>query len=71
VIAARYVVAQQRRPLVHVHHQDVDVAVVVEVAEGTASARVRRSHAASTFLDDPLEPAVTEVSEHEPGRSER
>ena len=45
VAGARDVVAQERRRLVHVHHQDVDVAVVVEVAEGTAAARVRRGHA--------------------------
>ena len=37
----RVVVAQQRRRLVHVHDEHVDVAVVVEVAEGGAAARVR------------------------------
>ena len=36
------VVSEQRRRLVHVEHQDVDVAVVVDVAERGAAARVRR-----------------------------
>ncbi len=64
---ARDVVAQQRRRLVHVHHDDVDVAVVVEIPEGAATARVRRGHAGSRFVDQLLEPAVTQIAEHQPG----
>src|ERR1035437_3350898 len=33
MIGAAHIVAQQRRRLVHVDHQDVDVAIVIEVAE--------------------------------------
>ena len=51
--------------------EDVDVAVVVEVAEGAAAAGVRRGDAGARFLDQLLEPAVAEVAEHQPRRLER
>ena len=69
--AARDIVAQQRRRLVHVHHRDVHVAVVVEIAERTAPAGVRRRDATASFLDQFLEAAVAQIAKHESRRSER
>ena len=42
VLLAVQIVSQQRWRLVHVDDQHVDVAVIVEVAEGAAAAAVRR-----------------------------
>ncbi len=41
VVAAGHVVAQERRRLILIDDQDVDVAIVIEIAEGTAAAGVR------------------------------
>ena len=52
----------QVRRVVHVVHHDVDVAVVVEVAERGASARARRRHRRAQTLGHVLESAVAQVA---------
>src|SRR5207249_3446002 len=49
------VVAEQRRRLVHVHDQHVDVAVVVEVAEGGPAAGVDRERPRTAAVSEVLE----------------
>ena len=64
------VVAQERRRLVHVPHEHVDVAVVVEVAEGAAAAGVDGCDTGPGLLDQLLEAAVAQIAEHQ-ARAER
>src|SRR5207237_5564874 len=61
------VVAQQGRRLVHVHHQYVHVAIIVEIAEGTAATRVRRADPAARLLNQFLKPPVAQIAENQPG----
>ena len=70
VAAAGHVVPQQRRRLVHVDDEHVDVAIVVEIAERATPAGVRRGHAGAGLLDQLLEPAVAEVAEDQTRRAE-
>src|SRR5437016_7123367 len=57
------VVAQQGRRLVHVHHQYVHVAIIVEIAEGTAATRVRRADPGARLLNQFLKPPVAQIAE--------
>ena len=56
------IVAEQRGNLIHVVHDNVDVAVVVEIAEGTAATRMARSNPGPHFLRNILEFAIAEVA---------
>src|SRR3954453_20855391 len=69
-IFARDVIAQQRWRFVHVHHKNIHVAVVVEVSERTAPARVRCADSASGFLDQFLESPVAQVAKDKTRRPE-
>src|SRR5215510_3208986 len=62
-------VPQQRRRLVHIHHQHINVAVVIEVTERAAAARVRSQYAWPALSSDVLEPAVAEIAIYEPRAS--
>ena len=54
----RKIVAQQRGRLIQVHDEDVDVAIVVEVAESAAAAGMRRGDAGPGFVDQLFEFAL-------------
>ncbi len=41
MIFAAGVVTEQRRGLIQINNQDIEIAVVIEVAEGTAAAYMR------------------------------
>src|SRR6266568_32436 len=69
VVVAREVVAQQRRWLVVIHDQDVDVAVVVKVSECATAARVQGLHARPGILDQFLELRSSEISENDARRA--
>jgi hypothetical protein len=49
----------------------LQIAVVVEVPERTATTGVRRAHRASSFFHSFLESPVAQVTKHETGNSER
>ena len=57
------VVPQQRRAIVHGHHQHVDVAVVVVVAERRAAVRLLHQQAAAARLGDMCETAPPDIAE--------
>src|SRR5438552_703315 len=61
-MAARYVIPQQRRRFIHVHHQNVYVTVVIEVAEGATTARMRCGDSWAGLIDQLLELPVTKVA---------
>ena len=63
VFARADVVDQQSRPSGSVAHQHVDVAVVVDVAEGGAAADFRQLECRAGAIGDVLEPAVAEIAE--------
>ena len=71
VSTTRDVVSQQRGRFIHVHHQHVDVTIVVKVAEGAPAAGVSIGDARSGFLDQLLESAVAKATENQAGRLER
>src|SRR5207302_1693681 len=70
MVSPGHIIAKQGRRLVHVHDEDIDVTIIVEIAEGTAPARVCRHNAGTTFLDQLLE-SPTKIAEDQPGRPER
>src|SRR5579883_864428 len=59
---ASQIIAQQRGRLVHVHDQDVEVAVVIEIAESDATARVRLGDARPGLLQQFFELAGAEIA---------
>jgi hypothetical protein len=50
IICARRVVALERGRLILIHHQDVDIAIVVKITEGAASAAAASAHRQPGFL---------------------
>ncbi len=63
VVAFRRVVAQQRRRLVLVHDENVEIAVVVEIAKGAAAAGVMLIECGTgQAVQDPREGAVAIVA---------
>ena len=67
MVDAANVVAQQRRQLVHVHDENIEVAVVVEIAESHAATGVRAGHAGTGLVQQFLEPAAAQVAEDHEG----
>ena len=67
VAAALDIVAQQRRGLVQIHDQDVDIPIVVKIAKGTAPTRMSQFDCRPGLRSDPLQPPLTEVAEHHIG----
>ena len=61
VIFGAAIVAQERRRLVHVDNGDVDVSIVVEIAEGGASAAVGLSHGGPACGADVDETTLAEI----------
>src|SRR5258705_8065895 len=51
VVSARQIISQQRWWLVHVPHEDVDVAIIVEIPESAAAAGVNIGNAWPRFLN--------------------
>src|SRR6516225_2712158 len=62
------IVAQQRRGLIDVHDQDVEVAVVVKIAEGRATAGMRFGDGRAGAVQKLLEAAAAQVAEQHPRR---
>jgi hypothetical protein len=58
------VIAEERRPLVHVRDEDVCIAVVVEIAERGAAARSFDEQRASDFFRSVPETTRADVDEH-------
>src|SRR5207248_10305332 len=58
------IVPKQRRRLVHIHHEDVDIAVIIEIAERAAPAAVRRADTRPRLIDQFFEFPVTQVPEY-------
>src|SRR5690348_5047134 len=67
VITALHVIAKERRRLVHVDDQDVEIAVVIEVPEGAATAAVRGGDTWAGFFDQLFEGSVAKISEQGAG----
>src|SRR5208283_3649764 len=61
------VVAQQRWRLVHIYDQNIQIAVVVDITECAAAARMRRGHT-RTGIGNLFEGAVAKVPEQKSGR---
>ena len=62
MVAAGNVIPQQRGRFVHIHYEDVDIPIVVEVSESTAAAGVLGADAGSSLLDQLFEFAVAQVA---------
>src|SRR6266568_7283769 len=58
------VIAQQRRGLVQINDQDVDIAVVVEVSKRASPTTVGRRHARSCIFDEFFKDAVAQMSKN-------
>src|SRR5450432_449264 len=71
MVGPGHIVAKQGWRLVHVHDEDIDVAVIVEIAEGTAPAGVCRRNAGAAFVDQFLESPAAEIAENQARRLER
>ena len=65
---AAEVVAKERRRLIHVHDEDVDVAIVVEIAKGHAAAGVDFGNAGAGLFEQFFEFAAAQIPEHHVGR---
>jgi hypothetical protein len=68
VIGAAHVVAQQRGRLVQIHDQDIDVAIVIEIAEGHAAAGMRLGDAGPRQVAQFFEFAVSQIAKNHAGR---
>src|SRR6266487_2048350 len=68
VPSAAHIITQQRRWLVDVHDQDIDVPIVIEVAEGHATAGMRFSDRRASIVQKFLEFTSAQVAEQYPGR---
>src|ERR1035437_198624 len=68
VIGPANVIAQQRRRLVEIHHQDVDVAVVIEIAESHSPAAMRLGDAGPRQVAQFFEFAVSQIAKNHAGR---
>src|SRR5579862_3144793 len=71
VIAAGKIVAQQGRRLVHVHDQDVDISVIIEIAKGAATAGVRSRYSGTRLIDQLFELPARESAKHDARRAVR
>src|SRR5450432_1588317 len=58
------VIAKQRRRLVKIDNQNIDVPIVVEIPEGATSATVRRFHTRTGSLDEFFENAFAQIPEN-------
>src|SRR3981081_2811218 len=63
VMATGYVIAQQRRRLILIDDEHVQIPVVIEIAESAAAAGMSRRDARSHFVDQFLELSLAEVAE--------
>src|SRR5208282_6232012 len=61
VLFALKIVADKRRPLIHVHDKNVQVAVVIEVAKCATAAAMSRRNTFSTLRIQFLKSAVAQV----------
>src|SRR2546425_6333511 len=59
------IIAEQRRGLVHVHDEHIDIAIVVEVAECAAPARMTRRDAWPAAVTDVFEHAVSKIPQNQ------
>src|SRR3954469_22691817 len=63
VIIAAYIVSQQRGRLVHVHDQNIRVAIVVEVSKGATTASVCRRNTGTGLIEQFFKLSVFEIAE--------
>ncbi len=62
------VIAQQRWGLVQVDDEHIDIAVIIKVAKGAASAAMRCGDTRPSFVDEFFEAAIAQVAEDDAGR---
>ena len=71
VMIAAHIVAQQRRRLVEIDDQDVDVAVIIEIAKRAAAAGMDGGYARPRLFDQLFKFAIPQVAENDARRLER
>src|SRR5215471_3255901 len=64
------VVPQQARRLVHIHDQKIEVTVIVEISSGASTAGMAGADSRSSFLDQFLKLAISQVSIENARRTE-
>src|SRR5690242_14180252 len=62
MIACGRIVSQQRRRFVAVHHQNIDVAIIIEVAERSPATGMARGNAWACLIAEFHEGSVTLIS---------
>src|SRR5579863_9720693 len=67
----RQIVAQQGRRLIHIHDENIDVAIVIEIPKGAAATGMRGGDSRSSRIDEFLQLAISQIAEDQPGRSIR
>src|ERR1035438_5029948 len=65
MIAGGSVIAQKRRGLIAVHDENVEVAIVVEVAEGASAAHVARCNGGTGLIAQFEESSIALVAEYQ------
>src|SRR5437588_5877122 len=60
----REVVSQERRRLIKINNDDVDVAIIVEIAEGAAAAAMRGCNAGACCVHQLFKHSLPQVSEN-------
>ena len=68
-IVAGNVIAQQRRRLVQIDHQNVEIAVIIEISESAAPAVVRFQDRGSGLIRELLESSLAQVAKQHSGIS--
>src|SRR5438270_11446847 len=66
MVTAAHVVAQQRWRLIQVHHENVTIAIIIEIPEGDAAAGVWRRDSWPGLVQQFLELSVSQISEDDP-----
>src|SRR5882762_7144215 len=62
MILGRGIIAQERRRLVHIHDDKIQITIVVEVSEGTAAAGMLRRHARTSFVAHLLKTSIAQIA---------
>ena len=65
VVSGRRVISQQRRWLILIHHQDVDIAVVVEIPECATTAAVMGCESGARFIANLCKSSVPQIAKED------